>query len=40
MGLQKYVGRLQELKRSSRQHSSFWIGLYGLLWVGAIELLI
>lgn len=36
-GLQKYVGRLQELQRSSRRHSAFWIGLYGYLWVGAME---
>ncbi|MEI2579708.1 hypothetical protein [Scytonema sp. PRP1] len=37
IGLQKYVGRLQELKRSMRRHSAFWIGLYGFLWVGAME---
>lgn len=37
IGLQKYVGRLQELKRSMRRHSAFWIGLYGCLWVGAME---
>ena len=37
MGLQKYVGRLQELKRICRRHSLFWIGLYGQLWVGAME---
>lgn len=37
MGIQKYVGRLQELKRSHRRHSAFWIGLYGHLWVGAME---
>lgn len=37
MGVQKYLGRLQELKRSSRRHSAFWVGLYGYLWVGAIE---
>lgn len=37
MGVQKYLGRLQELKRSSRRHSAFWVGLYGCLWVGAIE---
>ena len=35
MGVQKYLGRLQELKRSSRDHSTFWLGLYGQLWVGA-----
>lgn len=37
IGLQKYVGRLQELKRIHRRHSAFWIGLYGCLWVGAME---
>jgi hypothetical protein len=37
MGLQKYVGRLQELKRIYRRHSPFWVGLYGQLWVGAME---
>ncbi|WP_250121648.1 IS4 family transposase [Chroococcidiopsis sp. CCMEE 29] len=36
-GLQKYMGRLQQLKRSHRRHSAFWLGLYGCLWVGAIE---
>lgn len=37
MGLQKYIGRLQELKRIQRRHSAFWLGLYGHLWVGAME---
>ncbi|MEH2279585.1 MAG: hypothetical protein V7K40_33670 [Nostoc sp.] len=37
VGLQKYLGRLQELKRSMRRHSAFWIGLYGCLSVGAME---
>jgi hypothetical protein len=37
LGVQKYLGRLQELKRSSRRHSTFWIGLYGQLWIGAME---
>ncbi|MCP6761092.1 MAG: hypothetical protein NHB32_20635 [Fischerella sp. CENA71] len=37
MGLQKYVGRLKELKRLHRRHSAFWVGLYGSLWVGAME---
>lgn len=36
-GLQKYLGRLQQLKRISRRHSTFWIGLYGHLWIGAME---
>lgn len=39
MGLQKYVGRLQELHRLSRRHSAFWVGLYGHLWVGAFLVL-
>ena len=33
MGLQKYVGRLQEPRRNERRHSSFYIGLYGQTWV-------
>jgi hypothetical protein len=37
MGLQKYVGRLKELRRLHRRHSAFWVGLYGQLWVGAME---
>lgn len=37
MGLQKYVGRLKELKRLHRRHSAFWLGLYGHLWVGGME---
>jgi hypothetical protein len=37
LGVQKYLGRLQELKRSSRRHSTFWLGLYGQLWIGAME---
>lgn len=39
MGLQKYVCRLNELKRLHRRHSAFWLGLYGHLWVGAMEYL-
>nr|MDZ8004641.1 hypothetical protein [Nostoc sp. DedSLP05]MDZ8101998.1 hypothetical protein [Nostoc sp. DedSLP01] len=37
MGLQQYIGRLQELKRYTRRHSTFWIRLYGYLWVAAME---
>ena len=37
MGIQKYVGRVQELGRAVRRHSSFWIGLYGECWVTGIE---
>jgi hypothetical protein len=37
IGLQKYIGRLKELKRIQRRHSAFWISLYGCLWVGVME---
>lgn len=37
VGYQKYVGRLQQLKHIYRWHSAFWIGIYGCLWVGAME---
>jgi hypothetical protein len=37
MGIQKYVGRLQELGRAVRRHSNFWIGLYGECWVTGSE---
>jgi len=37
IGIQKYIGRLKEFKRISRRHSSFWIGLYGQLWIGGME---
>ena len=37
MGIQKYIGRLTESKRSERRHSSFWIGLYGQSWVVGME---
>ena len=37
IGIQKYIGRLQEFKRISRRHSSFGIGLYGQLWIGGME---
>ncbi len=33
MGVQKYVGRVQEQRRNERRHSSFYIGLYGQTWV-------
>ena len=37
MGIQKYVRRLTECRRSIRRHSSFWIGLYGQYWVMGME---
>ena len=36
-GQQKYIGRLKELKRVARRHSNFWIGLYGQMWIAALE---
>lgn len=33
MGVQKYICRLQEIDRLTRRHSTFWVGLYGQLWV-------
>ncbi len=36
-GQQKYIGRLQELKRMTRRHSNFWVGLYGQMWIAALE---
>jgi hypothetical protein len=37
MGVQKYVGRVKELGREERRHSSFYIGLYGHSWVNFME---
>jgi len=36
-GQQKYVGRLKELNRMTRRHSNFWVGLYGQMWIAALE---
>lgn len=36
-GLQKYVGRIMAAKRTTRRHSSFWLGLSGRSWVIEIE---
>lgn len=36
-GQQKYIGRLKELNRIQRRHSNFWIGLYGQMWIAALE---
>jgi len=36
-GQQKYIGRLKELKRLTRRHSNFWLGLYGQMWIAALE---
>ena len=32
-GIQNYVGRVKELKRTFPRHSNFYIGLYGYTWV-------
>ncbi len=37
MGIQKYIGRVKETGRSQRRHSSFYIGLYGHIWVNFME---
>ncbi len=37
MGIQKYIGRVQETGRNFRRHSSFYIGLYGQTWVNFVE---
>jgi hypothetical protein len=37
MGIQQYVGRLTECRRTIRRHSNFWIGLYGQCWVVGME---
>jgi hypothetical protein len=39
IGLQKYISRLTELGRVPRRHSSFWVGLYGYMWVAGMEFL-
>lgn len=36
-GQQKYIGRLKELNRMTRRHSNFWVGLYGQMWITALE---
>ena len=37
LGQQKYISRLQELGRLHKRHSSFWVGLYGQLWIASME---
>ena len=36
-GQQKYIARLKELKRIERRHSVFWVGLYGQMWIIAVD---
>lgn len=38
LGQQKYINRLQEVRRSPKRHSNFWIGQYGLLWTVGMEI--
>ena len=33
IGIQKYVGRVKESKRTFSRHSNFYIGLYGYSWL-------
>lgn len=37
MGIQKYIGRVKEVGRTQRRHSSFYIGLYGQTWVNFLD---
>ncbi len=37
MGIQKYIGRVKEERRTERRHSSFYIGLYGQTWVNFVD---
>jgi hypothetical protein len=32
-GIQNYIGRVKELKRTTSRHSNFYIGLYGYSWL-------
>lgn len=36
-GVQEYVGRVKEKSRTTRRHSSFYIGLYGYTWVSFMD---
>ena len=38
LGVKEYICRLKENLRKYRRHSSFWVGLYGSLWVEAFQL--
>jgi len=38
MGIQKYVGGVQQLGRAVRRYSKFWIGLYSECWVKKVKL--
>jgi hypothetical protein len=34
MGIQKYIGRTTESRRTTKRHSNFYIGRYAQIWVG------
>lgn len=36
--IQHYVGRVSQPKCSCKRHSDFWLGLYGQLWIGSMDL--
>ncbi|MEP0914434.1 hypothetical protein NDI45_26375 [Leptolyngbya sp. GB1-A1] len=36
--VQHYIGRVPEPNRRQQRHSDFWIGLYGQLWMGSMDL--
>ncbi len=36
-GVANYVGRVKELGRQERRHSSFYIGLHGHSWIESLE---
>jgi hypothetical protein len=33
-----YVARVKEPHRTQQRHSCFWIGLYGQLWIGSMDI--
>ena len=37
MGVQKYICRVKEPRRSQRRHSTFHVGLHGGTWVDSVE---
>jgi hypothetical protein len=37
IGIQKYIGRVKEARRTQRRHSNFYIGLYGQTWVNFMD---
>lgn len=35
--VQKYICRVKEPKRIQRRHSTFYVGLHGMIWVDSVE---